>query len=158
MHFKVDLCALSVLALCILLLFSFGTKSRWMLLLIKTPSMAAVKHLSCAGLLFNYSLYSNKPKNKNKKSAQNPPQLRIGVGQETFEGILWSQDPRPRKQMTQFWTTSARYRPFKQWAEVRMGALICLLLMLFHWFHSPNEKSLLYLYNVNDTILYIFLI
>lgn len=35
--------------------------------------MAAVEHLSCAGLLFNYSLYSNKPKNKNKKSAQNPP-------------------------------------------------------------------------------------
>lgn len=48
------------------------------------PSMAAVEHLSCDGLLFNYSLY-----------------------------------------------------------------------MLFHWFHSPNEKSLLYLYNVNDTILYI---
>lgn len=105
----------------------------------------SISHVLAFFLITHCTAISQKTKTKNQHKT---PQLRIGVVQETFEGILWSQDPRPRKQMTQFWTTSARYRQRLGWALWSVFCSCCSI-------GSTVPKSLLYLNNVNDTILYI---
>lgn len=68
MHLKVDLCALALPFVFIWYKeqMNVGTSHKN-----TCPSMAAVEHLSCADLLFNYSLYSNKQKTKKTSPAQN---------------------------------------------------------------------------------------